>query len=654
MNVWRFSLQLLAVLIGSAAVSAQVPALINYQGRLLVGDVVFEGSGDFRFSLTDSSGSLLYWSNWPDLDGDLQPDMSVPLTVTRGIYSVTLGDTNIANMLPLSAQIFTNSHVYLRVWFDDGVHGMQQLKPDQRITSVGYALAAATVPDGAITMAKLAAGTLDASNLSGTLQAGQIPELHAAKITSGTFEPGRIPGLDTSQIASGMFAPERLPANLAYVDTDLASSSNALTAQISHLNSLLSDRISALGLHMDHLSNRLNSVAGQLEDTTPAGLTVVSPLAQDGNLIANGFTQFMTFPGSSWANGANADAPTARCGHSGVWTGGEWIIWGGELGSGYKSGAGSMYNPDLDKWRPVPPVDAPSPRSGHTAIWTGAEMIVWGGLGASGGFLGSGGRFQPGFSLWRALPLTGSPASRAGHIAVWTGSQMIVWGGRDSGGLLGDGALYDPALDRWTALNVAGAPAPRSGATAVWAGDRLIVWGGEGLSGPLDTGAQLLFNTAGIPFEWRTVSRVLAPPPRSGHTAVWMGRKMIVWGGRSDAISFGDGGAYDPAADIWTPVSALGAPSARNGHDALWTGREMLVVGGSGAAGAVASGAAYDPISDLWRELSSSGQPLSRSGASAAWTGSLILVFGGQAEGVLFSSLQSLNPQPPWHFYRKR
>ena len=64
--------------------------------------------------------------------------------------------------LPISA--FENyPDVRLRVWFNGGA-GFQQLTPDQRIVSVGYALMAATVQDGSITTAKLAPGVLTPGN----------------------------------------------------------------------------------------------------------------------------------------------------------------------------------------------------------------------------------------------------------------------------------------------------------------------------------------------------------------------------------------------------------------------------------------------------------------------------------------------------------
>ena len=49
----------------SATLHAQVPQILNYQGRVAVGDppVNFEGSGAFKFALVNADGTTTYWSN---------------------------------------------------------------------------------------------------------------------------------------------------------------------------------------------------------------------------------------------------------------------------------------------------------------------------------------------------------------------------------------------------------------------------------------------------------------------------------------------------------------------------------------------------------------------------------------------------------------
>lgn len=116
--------------------------------------------------------------------------------------------------------------------------------------------------------------------------------------------------------------------------------------------------------------------------------------------------------------------------------------------------------------------------------------------------------------------------------------------------------------------------------------------------------------------EWRT----LAQPPiggRQGHTMVWTGREVLVWGGVEsseevsswDGVTPANGAAYNPATDRWRLIPE--APIAgRLDPVSVWTGSELLVWGGwafdgTGAGGGSwrADGAAYDPAGDIWRPL---------------------------------------------------
>ncbi len=89
--------------------------------------------------------------------------------------------------------------------------------------------------------------------------------------------------------------------------------------------------------------------------------------------------------------------------------------------------------------------------------------------------------------------------------------------------------------------------------------------------------------------------------PRGGHSVVWTGNELIVWGGWGDEMGNtkrGDGAAYDPASNSWRMI-APSPLSPRRNHAAAWTGDEMVVFGGDGRR----DGAAYDPESDTWRRL---------------------------------------------------
>jgi hypothetical protein len=189
-----------ALCLCAASASAQVPQLISYQGRVVVGATNFEGTGQFQFALVNSNGTVTFWSNDGSSSGGSQPGTAVPLPVTRGLYSVLLGDTTLPGMpSALPVTVFTNSDVRLRVWFNDGVTGFQQLSPDQRVSAVGYALMSANVPDGVITSNKLATGAVTSSKLAD----GAVT---ATKIASGAIASNLPPTLSLgASNANGAF-----------------------------------------------------------------------------------------------------------------------------------------------------------------------------------------------------------------------------------------------------------------------------------------------------------------------------------------------------------------------------------------------------------------------------------------------------------------
>ncbi len=247
--------------------------------------------------------------------------------------------------------------------------------------------------------------------------------------------------------------------------------------------------------------------------------------------------------------------------------------------------------------------------------------------------------------FWASLSDVGASPSGT---AVWTGNLMIVWNG-------GSGGRYDPALDAWTPTSTTGAP-NNQGHTAVWSGAEMIVWGGQ-----TTNGQTVFFNTGGrynpTSDTWTPTATAGAPLARFGHSAVWTGHVMVVWGGIGPVSSLpcdgaGDdfqdsGGRYDPVSDTWSATSRLAAAGRRAGHVAVWTGSKMVVVGGfyhslSSPEPPTCTpnyyflvGARYDPVADAWSPMSSPGFAIGAggTGSAAVWTGSKVLVWGGYLGG---------------------
>ena len=101
----------------------------------------------------------------------------------------------------------------------------------------------------------------------------------------------------------------------------------------------------------------------------------------------------------------------------------------------------------------------------------------------------------------------------------------------------------------------------------------MVIWGGSGLN----TGGRYNPDTD----SWTNTGADNVPSERSGHTAVWTGTEMIVWGGEGFSSLLNTGGRYDPITDSWTAISITNAASARVSYGAVWTGNEMIVWGGN-------------------------------------------------------------------------
>jgi N-acetylneuraminic acid mutarotase len=279
-----------------------------------------------------------------------------------------------------------------------------------------------------------------------------------------------------------------------------------------------------------------------------------------------------------WAPTGLTNAPSARAGHTAIWTGSEMIVWGGGASGPIYFNTGGRYNPSTDSWTATSTTNAPGDRQDCTAVWTGNEMIVWGGY--DGAYLNTGARYNPSMDSWTATSTTNAPPGRYEHTAVWSGSEMIVWGGFFRSFALNTGGRYNPGTDSWTATSTTNAPAGRGVTMSVWTGSEMIIWGGWDDHGFLDTGGRYKPGTN----SWTATSTTGGPTGRFQNAAVWTGSEMIVWGGWDPPNIFNTGGKYNPGTDSWTATSTTNAPTARYVPTAVWTGSEMIVWGG-GASG---------------------------------------------------------------------
>ena len=356
----------------------------------------------------------------------------------------------------------------------------------------------------------------------------------------------------------------------------------------------------------------------------------------------------------AWRLRENGSPPSPRSRHTAIWTGNEMIVWGGYYSDSttYYLNDGARYNSAADTWTAVVTNGAPSRRFSHAAVWTGSEMLVWGGF-VAGAYLTDGGRYNLASDSWTPIATNGAASARSGHTVIWTGNEMIVWGGSSyidgTNHYLSDGVRYNPTTDTWSAVGTNGAPSGRSGHSAVWTGSEMLVWGGSSNGVWMNEGGR--YNPTSD--TWTAITTNNAPSKRSSQTAVWTGTEMIVWGGGPGPQN--TGGRYNPASDIWTPVTTSGAPAARQSHSAVWTGTEMIIWGGAADGGnRVNTGGRYDPIATSWPDLTVSGAPSARYFHTAVWTGSEMIVWGGNDKASeYFNDTWSYKPGKVMFLYQK-
>ena len=193
----RFQTLFLALGLAGVSVGAPVPGILNHQGKVTVNGTNYTGVGQFKFALVNAGGQTTYWSNDGSSSNGNKPALAVSRSVTRGIFSGNLGDESLPNMTTIPAAAFTNSEVYLRTWFNDGANAWQQFSPDRRITSVAYALQAASA-DSAATVN----GGLNNLLPSQAGNAGKVLTTDGANAAWGTVNASLPPGIVLPYAAS--------------------------------------------------------------------------------------------------------------------------------------------------------------------------------------------------------------------------------------------------------------------------------------------------------------------------------------------------------------------------------------------------------------------------------------------------------------------
>ena len=202
-----------------------------------------------------------------------------------------------------------------------------------------------------------------------------------------------------------------------------------------------------------------------------------------------------------------------------------------------------------------------------------------------------------------------APSSRGGHSGIFAygvENSIIIFGGSEKlEGVLVDSETYklkepwNPS-SQWEKLTTTGtAPSARAEHTAVYEGGLkpMIVFGGytEGVKASSET---YTLDFSFTPVSWTKLNATGEIPARYGHSAVWGGMGMMVFGGKDNPESLlNDCWELNLETKQWTPIYVTGdKPSARWQHTAVWMWGEgpgeMIILGGEDENG--------NHLDDVW------------------------------------------------------
>jgi len=225
-------------------------------------------------------------------------------------------------------------------------------------------------------------------------------------------------------------------------------------------------------------------------------------------------------------------------------------------------------------------------------------------------------------------------------------SQLVVFGGHYYKGdsafeYSNDVYVLDVESLTWQRVTCSGeVPEPRYGHSAVLVGSRMFVMGGKGSQGRLFRDMYFLDL---IDWKWVPVNATTAgPTPRFEHATLLVGRKIVLHGGwDGNTRCMGDTWVFDTATFTWIQPRISGLPpSPRHGHtlNLLPDGR-IVCFGGAGVDN-MGVPLYYDDFRQLdpekmqWSKVRSSGMlPSARMGHTCVLLGNRLVLFGGWGYG---------------------
>ncbi len=536
-SILRF-LSLSLALFLSCSLSAVWDRGVSFQGRVLSNGVAFNGLGEFKFAIIEEgvNGQITtIWSHDASSQNGLAPETSIKLLVDQGHYNLLLGDSTAMAGFP--DNVFSTINPKLRIWFNDGVNGEEQLSPDLPLTSVLFANKSKV----ADTVTSLPEELVELRHLNSSLQ-NTIQDLQA-----------RLQFLEAKSALVSQSAQDNALLIGGYVKY---GSSDKLDPLVSSPTYLPSSR-----------------TFGESSSSSDFWL-IWGGLSRLGRPLATG--AFQNIKSGEWTSTGLLDAPAPRYGHVQISVGDFFFLHGGQ-GASTLLGSAHVFDPSFNQWTTLPTPDSLSPRIGHTAITTEDQKSV----------LLFGGRTSEGLSnrfelidvysqTWDSsipVKLNNVITQRQNAKAARVGQWVVVWGGENESGPLSDGIRIDLQNDFSTTITAPG-PSARTNFSMTTVDDKIYVWGGEGIEGSLSDGFAYdpTLNT------WSKMGDQTDVASRQEHDAFASGSDIVFAGGNSNGQFLYNFNIYNTSTKLWREV-VVGA-NTPNQASISFTGAVVNLVGG--------------------------------------------------------------------------
>ena len=485
MQSMNFIRQILILFFGVVISVQAVPPVLNYAGQVAVNREAFDGNGLFKFALVSTDGTTTYWSNdETSVDGS-EPQASVSVPVNGGLYSILLGNSAQQGMGTIDPAVFVqHTDAKLRVWFNDGENGFQQLSPDRPFASVPYAFSAGTaqnagsapIANGAVNLDMLSQDVktqLNAPISRSRLSQELVADINAtigmnrlsSEVTEKLNQEKTTNNYNAPSVGSLLALPYGSDAPAGYSlyqrgEKELVWQEKAPVSVARHAYDgveVLDGKIYFVGGEEANCS--AHNIAERYDPVSNSWETLASmSVAREGgacSVINNklyaiggeGLSSVKIYDPSSesWSTGVALPSEINR--GTAITVGSKIYLVGGKNSSGQNINQVLCLDPSSNQW--IAMANMPTARHGHKLVWF--ENRIWAIGGNDGSHSNQVESYNPSDNSWqKEASLT---TLRALPVAWIANGKIYCGGGSDSSGSrLNSIEEYDPYLENWTVI----------------------------------------------------------------------------------------------------------------------------------------------------------------------------------------------------------